>query len=84
LTKITVDVLNINSAPIDQHEDTSRNVMDEFMRFRHIRSSYEASDDIYEAARAYPQVNWRYYVPSSLRVSSIAHMNFNPEKTWKF
>lgn len=87
MSKITIDVLNCNAAPISQHNTTSRNVLDEFMRHRHIKASYESVDDISEAVMAYPEVNWRYYVGArnlAATTSNISHMNFSPKNTWPY
>jgi len=87
MSKITVDVLNCNAAPIIQLNDTSRNVLDEFMRHRHIKASHDSVDDIFEAVMAYPEVNWRYYVGARYlaeTTSSLSHMNFNPNNTWPY
>jgi predicted acylesterase/phospholipase RssA len=61
-SKITVDILVCFGYDIDKDFKTSGNTIDNYMRFIQIRDYYNGMDDVLNFMRAYPEVNFRYYV----------------------
>jgi len=54
------------------------------MRSRAISSANNSLDDIYEAQRAYPDINFRYIVGMTYPVGSLEELTFDGDKTWPF
>ena len=65
-SQITIDIVVCFAYDVDDKYKSDGTTITNFLRYKDIRDYYNGMDDVLEFQRAFPDVNFRYYVqPSS-------------------
>ena len=78
-SQITIDIVVCFAHNIDDKYAVSGNTIDNFMRYKDIKEYYNGMDDVLEYMRAFPDVNFRYYVQPSAPLPIFKMLNVNNE-----
>jgi hypothetical protein len=70
-SKITIDIVECFGYSIDRTFSSTGNTIDNFIRFKNIKDYYSGMDDILSFMRAFPEVNFRYYIQPSAPLPSL-------------
>ena len=76
-SKITIDILVCFGYDIDKDFRQAGNTIDNYNRFIQIRDYYNGMDDVLNFMRAFPDVNFRYYVQPSSPLPSLKMLDAN-------
>jgi len=75
-SKITIDILDCGTSKLsDYHGDEKSNTINNFFRFKELKSFNEDAADLGEIMAAFPKVNYRYYVSPSQALGTMAVMD---------
>lgn len=76
-SKITIDIVVCFGYSIDGKYSSSANTVDNYIRYKTIKDYYSSMDDILEFMRAFPDVNFRYYVQPSSPLPTLKMLDAN-------
>lgn len=84
LDQITLDIIMLEKPTVSEAESIAgQNTHENYARAKDIKSYNSGMSNVFEAVRAYPDVNWRYlFQPSEHVPNGPRLMNFNNESTW--
>lgn len=77
---IIIDIAICGDEAIDPKDKTSRNSMYDFFRGHSIHSYYHSTDQLADAYRAYPEIEWRYLFLEDPKIE--LELDFRNETTW--
>ena len=85
-SEITIDILV--TTPYFLHNDTTKldNALSNMLRHQNIRKYFRLHDDVYEFKRAFPDINFRYFIQPNATLpegEGIREMEFNNKTTFK-
>lgn len=77
LDKITIDILHCGYSGLGTETDTSKRAINNLQRNRDIHSYYKSTSEIASHVKAYPTVNWRYYIQEQNGLSGYKEIDFS-------
>lgn len=83
VSKITMDIVMEEAVVIDELDDDNFSTLGHYMRGRQISKYNKGMANVFQAMRAYPEVNWRYLVqPSGDLPNGPKLILFGNHSTW--
>ena len=84
-SKITVDVFVCDDSKYVAPELSITKTIGNILRGRAVHKGYNGTNNLTDAMRAHPDVNYRYLVyENANKASGISEIEFDGEKTWIF
>ena len=83
-SKITIDIFVCDAADdVPVPEDPESKTISNLLRSRAVHEQFSGTNNISEAMRAHPDINYRYLVYQDVnKASGISEIEFDGEKTW--